>query len=84
MLPSRLLISQLQKAIAPHEWRYASGYFDATTGLYKFGTRYYSPTLGMWTQQDRGGRSIRQVNLGNRYVYADNALVENKTREIPQ
>ena len=43
-----------------------------------------SPTLGRWTQQDRGGRSIRQVNSGNWYVYADNALVENKTREIPQ
>jgi uncharacterized protein RhaS with RHS repeats len=24
-------------------WQYASGYYDANTGLYKFGTRYYDP-----------------------------------------
>ena len=33
-------------------WQYASGYYDATTGLYKFGTRYYDPQLGRWTQKD--------------------------------
>jgi len=33
-------------------WQYASGYFDANTGLYKFGTRYYDPQLGRWTQKD--------------------------------
>lgn len=27
-------------------WRFASGYFDSASGLYKFGTRYYDPTLG--------------------------------------
>ena len=33
-------------------WRYAAGYFDTQTGLTKFGTRYYDPTLGRWTQRD--------------------------------
>src|SRR5579875_4067732 len=27
-------------------WQFAGGYLDATTGLYKFGTRYYNPTVG--------------------------------------
>ena len=48
-------------------WQYASGYYDATTGLYKFGTRYYDPQLGRWTQKDPVGGS------GNPYVYAGNA-----------
>jgi RHS repeat-associated protein len=56
-------------------WQFASGYFDATTGLYKFGTRYYSPTLGRWTQQDPVGGSIGQVGSGNAYVYAGDAPV---------
>ncbi len=33
-------------------WRFAGGYFDSGTGLYKFGARYYDPTLGRWSQQD--------------------------------
>ncbi|MDQ4068311.1 MAG: hypothetical protein M3203_02355, partial [Actinomycetota bacterium] len=32
-------------------WGFAGGYRD-TTGLIKFGTRYYDPTLGRWTQRD--------------------------------
>ncbi len=32
-------------------WRFAAGYFDASTGLYKFGTRYYDPGLARWTQR---------------------------------
>ena len=46
-------------------WQYASGYYDATTGLYKFGTRYYDPQLGRWTQKD-------PIGSGNPYVYAGN------------
>jgi RHS repeat-associated protein len=44
-------------------FRYKGGYEDST-GLYKFGTRYYNPGLGSWTQQD-------SVPGGNRYAYAD-------------
>ncbi|MDP9440900.1 MAG: RHS repeat-associated core domain-containing protein [Actinomycetota bacterium] len=44
-------------------WRYASGYQDTSTGLYKFGARYYDPNLGRWTQTDPAG-------AGHPYLYA--------------
>ena len=53
-------------------WRYAGGYHDATTGLYKFGTRYYDPQLGRWTQKDPVGGSVGKIGSGNPYVYAGN------------
>jgi RHS repeat-associated protein len=39
-----------QSGTVANPWGYASGYLD-TTGLIKFGTRYYDPNLGRWTQQ---------------------------------
>jgi len=48
-----------------------SGFYDSTTGLYKFGIRYYDPTLGRWTQQDPLGGSLFDPSTGNRYIYAD-------------
>ncbi len=56
-------------------WQFAGGFLDATTGLYKFGTRYYSPMLGRWTQQDSVGGSVGKVGSGNAYVYAGDAPV---------
>ncbi len=53
-------------------WQFASGYYDANTGLYKFGTRYYDPQLGRWTQKDPVGGSVGKIGSGNPYVYADN------------
>ena len=53
-------------------WQYASGYYDATTSLYKFGTRYYDPQLGRWTQKDPIGGSVGRIGSGNPYVYAGN------------
>ena len=49
-------------------WRYAGGYLDAT-GLYKFGNRYYDPSVGRWTQQDTVGGGIANPASLNRYVY---------------
>jgi RHS repeat-associated protein len=43
-------------------WGYASGYTD-TTGLIKFGTRYYDPVIARWTQLD-------PADVPNRYIYA--------------
>jgi len=40
-------------------WKFAGGFLDSSTGLYKFGTRYDDPTLGRWTQQDPVGGSWR-------------------------
>jgi RHS repeat-associated protein len=36
-------------------FRYVSGLFDSQSGLTKFGTRYYEPALGRWTQLDPSG-----------------------------
>lgn len=53
-------------------WRFAGGYMDARTGLYKFGTRYYDPTAGRWTQRDPVAGSISDPSTLNRYSYVAN------------
>jgi RHS repeat-associated protein len=50
-------------------WGYASGYLD-TTGLIKFGTRYYDPNLGRWAQLDPVGGEIDNPHTLNRFHYA--------------
>jgi len=55
-----------------NSWQYAGGYLGATTGLYKFGTRYYDPQLGRWTQKDPIGGSVGKIGSGNPYVYVNN------------
>jgi len=52
-------------------WRFAAGYFDSSTGLYKFGTRYYNPGFGRWSQQDPAGGSLFDPTSLNRYVYVN-------------
>lgn len=51
-------------AVVANTARYASGYFDTTSGLYKLGARYYDPTLGRFTQVDPSGQQQ------NQYLYA--------------
>lgn len=51
-------------------YRYASGYTD-TTGLIKFGARYYNPTLDRFTQPDPSGHET------NAYAYAGNNPITN-------
>src|SRR5258708_27772920 len=51
-------------------WRFAGGYFDSSTGLYKFGTRYYNPGFGRWSQQDPLRGSLADPTSLNRYLYA--------------
>jgi len=46
--------------------RYAGGLFDATTGVTKFGARYYDPNTGRFTQPDPSGQGQ------NPYAYAGN------------
>ncbi len=50
-------------------WRYARGQADATTGLTKFGVRYYDPSCGRWTQLDPLTHLL-DLREGNRYAYA--------------
>jgi RHS repeat-associated protein len=65
-----LTASGAQASVNP--FRFASGYFDSATGLLKFGTRYYDPSLGRWTQRDSVAGSISDPGNLNRYVYAGN------------
>ncbi len=51
-------------------WRFASGYFDSSTGLYKYGTRYYNPGFGRWSQQDPLRGQLNDPTSLNRYLYA--------------
>lgn len=50
-------------------WRYASGYYDTTTKLLKFGTRYYAPQLARWTQVDPRTGSLDDPTTINPYLY---------------
>ena len=56
-------------------WKYAGGFYDSSTGLTKFGIRYYDPTIGRWTQRAPIGGSLQETLKGNPYVYADNDAV---------
>ncbi len=51
-------------------WGFAGGLWDPTQ-LVKFGTRYYDPNLGRWTQQDPIAGSVSRPGSLNRYTYAD-------------
>ncbi len=51
-------------------WRYASGYYDGSTGLTKFGARYYNADLGRFTQRDPSGQDLP-------YTYAAGDPVNN-------
>ena len=55
---------------AANPYRYASGYTD-TTGLIKFGARYYNPTLGRFTQPDPSGQET------NKYAYTGDNPITN-------
>jgi RHS repeat-associated protein len=58
-------------ALRTNAWCYASGYYDVSTGLYKFGIRYYDATTGRWTQRDPVGGSLTETVKVNPYVYAN-------------
>jgi RHS repeat-associated protein len=51
-------------------FRYRSGYFSDILKVEKFGTRYYDPRLGRWTQQEPLAGSIQSPSRLNGYVYA--------------
>jgi RHS repeat-associated protein len=44
---------------------YAGGFADSTIGLIKFGTRYYNPAIGSFTQQDPSGQSAGYIYAGD-------------------
>jgi len=60
--PSGVQLSATEAVANP--WRYAAGFLDAQTGLTKFGTRYYDPSLGRFTQRDPSGRDLPYAYAG--------------------
>jgi RHS repeat-associated protein len=64
------IISQQEQSGFFNLFKFADGQYRSSTGLYKFGERYYDPTLGRWTQQDPVGGSLGDLTSANRYVYA--------------
>jgi RHS repeat-associated protein len=67
----QLIVQPHTAALRTNAWRYASGYYDVSTGLYKFGIRYYDAATGRWTQRDPVGGSLAETTKVNPYVYAD-------------
>lgn len=53
----------------PNSIRFASGHYNATQKLYKFGLRYYDPSIGRWTQQDALNEPL-ETRGWNLYAYA--------------
>lgn len=67
----------LNTGVVDNVWGFSGGYTD-TTGLSKFGTRYYDPSTGRWTQQDPIGGSIADPRTVDHYSYAgDNPVNDN-------
>src|ERR1019366_24586 len=67
----QLIVQPRSAALRTNAWRYASGYYDVSTGLYKFGIRYYDATTGRWTQRDPVGGSLTEMVKVNPYMYAN-------------
>lgn len=57
------VLSAAGSEVGQQPFRFAGAELDASTGLYKMGTRYYDPELGRFTQPDP---------LGGGYAYAAN------------
>ena len=58
----------LATGVVNNPWGFASGYTDST-GLVKFGARYYDPALARWTQRDTFAGGIGDPAAINRYAY---------------
>ena len=77
LMDSNLQHAPSSRVLQSTPWRYASGYYDSSTSLYKFGIRYYDPTTGRWTQRDPVGASLQELTKANPYMYANDDPVNN-------
>ncbi|GER88807.1 hypothetical protein KDW_29690 [Dictyobacter vulcani] len=57
--------------VVNNPWRYAGGYYESNTGLYKFGIRYLDIQFNRWTQRTPVGGSLQETLKPNPYEYAD-------------
>jgi RHS repeat-associated protein len=64
------MLNQQEQSGVNNPWKYAGGYFDSSTGLYKYGIRYYDPSIGRWTQRTPVGGSLSETLKANPYTYA--------------
>jgi RHS repeat-associated protein len=64
------MVNSVEQSGLNNPWKFASGFLDSSTGLYKYGIRYYDPTIGRWTQRTPVGGSLQEMTKPNPYVYA--------------
>ena len=57
-------------------YAFHAGIKDPSSGLIKFGQRWYNPTTGTWTQQDTLDAPLDPANA-NRYAYAGDDPINN-------
>ena len=57
-------------------YAFHGGIKDPSSGLVKFGLRWYNPTTGTWTQQDTLDAPLDPANA-NRYAYAGDDPINN-------
>ncbi len=65
------MVNSVEQNGLNNPWKFAGGFLDSSTGLYKYGIRYYDPTIGRWTQRTPVGGSLAETTKPNPYVYAD-------------
>lgn len=75
--PYGVTLSATGSLATTNPFRFAHGYYDASTGLLKIGTRYYDPAIGRWTQTDPLPGSIGDPGQLNRYVYVGDSPASN-------
>jgi RHS repeat-associated protein len=66
--PYGVILNTASNPVA-NPFQYAGGDFESSTGLVKFGTRYYNPQLGRWAQQDPKLGNLSEPDTLNRYLY---------------
>lgn len=63
-------------AAAQNPYRFVGGTYDRTTGYIKYGQRWYDPTTGRFTSQDKLS-FLANPGKGNRYAYAADDPINN-------
>jgi len=65
------MINSIEQSGLNNPWKFAGGFLDSSTGLYKYGIRYDDPTTGRWTQRTPVGGSLQETTKADPYVEDD-------------
>ena len=68
-LPALTSCDDCNEELLQNPFLFKGGIQDMGAGLFKFGNRWYNPTIGTWTQQDTLDAPLDPANA-NRYAYA--------------